>query len=143
MAAMLQRGKTGITVELGGSAATMPATLLEIVEILKRALRNVCRHYRMIDGDASYAAQVWRGRQMVVQAGRSGLLAINPHMPLKQPIRKDEVLLRITDLFSATVEELRAPCNGTLFGVRTYPSVTAGDWALFCADATLQPAETS
>ena len=142
MAAMLQRGKTGITVELGGSAATMPATLLEIVEILKRALRNVCRHYRMIDGDASYAPQIWRGRQMVIQAGKSGLLAINPHMPLKQPIRKDEVLLGITDLFGETVEELRAPCNGTLFGVRTYPSVTAGDWALFCADATLQPAET-
>jgi predicted deacylase len=143
MAAMLQRGKTGITVELGGSAATMPARLLDVVEILKRALRNVCRHYGIIDGVAGYAPQVWRGKQAVVQAGQSGLLAINPRLPLKQPISKDEVLLRITNLFGETVEELRAPCNGTLFGARTYPSVTAGDWALFCADATLQTAETS
>jgi len=141
MAAMLQRGKTGITVELGGSAATMPGTLHGIVSILKRALRNVCRHYHMIDGEPAYAADVWRGKQMVVQAGKSGLLAPVPGMPLKQPIRKGEALLRVTDLFGNTLEELSAPCDGTLFGIRTYPSVTAGDWALFCADATLRPAD--
>jgi predicted deacylase len=141
MAAMLQRGKTGITVELGGSAATMPATLLGVVEILKRALRNVCRHYKMIDGEPSYATHVWRGKQVVVQAGKSGLLAPRSGIPLKQPIRMGEALLSVTDLFGATVEELRAPCDGTLFGIRTYPSVTAGDWALFCADATFQPAD--
>ncbi|MFH1573244.1 MAG: M14 family metallopeptidase [Acidobacteriota bacterium] len=143
MAAMLERTRTAITVELGGSAATMPGALQGVVEILKRSLRNVCRHYGMIDGTPLYADRLWRGQQKVVQASMSGLLEPNPSIPLKLPIRKDELLLRITDLFGAPAEELRSPCDGVLFGVRTYPSVTAGDWALFCADAVLRPAATS
>ncbi len=40
-------------------------------------------------------------------------------------------------------EELHAPGDGKLFGFMTYPAVTASDWALFCADATLEPAEST
>lgn len=141
LAAMLERGKTAITVELGGAAITMPDVLQEKVDILKRALRNVLYHYDMIEGKARYAGRLWRGKQMVVQASQSGLLEPNPDIPLKKPIKKGELLLRILDLFGETVEELHSPCKGTLFGVRTYPAVTAGDWALFCADAALGPAE--
>jgi len=141
MAAMLARGKTAITVELGGSAITMPDVLQGKVDILKRALRNVLYHYDMITGEAKYASQLWRGQQKVVQASKSGLLEPNPDIPLKNPIKKDEVLLRILDLFGEPIEELCSPCNGTLFGFRTYPSVTAGDWALFCADARLEAVE--
>jgi predicted deacylase len=143
MAAMLDRGKTAITVELGGSATTMPEALHGIVDILKEALTNVCRHYGMIEGTPRYAGHHWRGTQMVVQASKSGLLEPNPRIPLKKPIQKDDVLLRILDLFGEAVEELKAPCDGTLFGFRTYPAVNAGDWTLFCAEATLEPAEIS
>ena len=52
-------------------------------------------------------------------------------------------MMRITDLVGNTVEELRAPCDGVLFGMRTYPSVTTGDWVLFCGDAKYESAETS
>jgi predicted deacylase len=142
MAAMLDRGKTAITVELGGSATMMPDALQGIVDTLKLALINVCRHFDMIEGKAQYASHHWRGNQMVVQAAKSGLLEPNPDIPLKRPIQKDELLLRILDLFGETVEELHAPCDGKLFGFRTYPAVTSGDWALFCADATLEPAES-
>jgi len=142
MAAMLERGKTAITVELGGSAITMPDILQEKVDILKRALNNVFCHFNMITGEAQYASHLWRGKQKVVQASKSGLLEPNPAIPLKKPIKKNELLLRILNLFGETVEELYSPCDGTLFGFRTYPSVTAGDWALFCADAALEPAES-
>ena len=37
------------------------------------------------------------------------------------------------------LEELRQPADGTVFGIRTYPSVTAGDWALFTGEAALVP----
>jgi predicted deacylase len=143
MAAMLQRGKPAITVELGGSATTMPEVLDGIVNILTRSLTNVCRHYDMIEGEASFATHNWTGKQSVVQASKSGLLEPNPNIPLKKPIKKDELLMRILDLFGETIEELRAPCNGTLFGFRTYPAVTAGDWTLFCADATYEPVESA
>jgi predicted deacylase len=141
MAAMLDRGKTAITVELGESATTMPDTLQGIVNTLRRALINVCRHFDIIEVKAKYASQHWRGNQMVIQATKSSLLEPNPDIPLKKSIQKDELLLHILDLFGETVEELYAPCNGILFGFRAYPAVTASDWALFCADATLEPAE--
>lgn len=142
MAAMLDRGKTAITVELGGSAITMPDILQDKVDILKRALNNVFYHYDMIPGEAKYANQLWRGKQKVVQASKSGLIEPNPDIPLKKPIKKDQLLLRILDLFGDPIEELHSPCNGILFGFRTYPSVTAGDWALFCAEASFEPAES-
>lgn len=136
MAAMLSRGKPALTVELGGAAASMPDSLARVACTIRSALLNVCRHFGMIDGDAEYAAGHWRGRQKVVQAGHSGIIDPMGEPPLKKPITKGDVLLHISNLFGEPVEQLRAPCDGTLFGIRTYPSVTAGDWALFCADAT-------
>jgi predicted deacylase len=143
MAAMADRGKPSITVELGGSAATMPGDLLKNVEILKKALINVCRHYDMLEGEAEYARGYWRGKQRVVQASASGILEPNPDLPLKQSMNRGDLLMRINDLFGNPLEDLRAPCDGTLFGFRTYPSVFAGDWVLFCGDATFKPAEAS
>ena len=138
MAAMLGRGKPALTVELGGAAIGMPDALTKASTVIEDALMNVLCHYGMLDGQALYAPAVWRGRQKVVQAGRSGVLLPSPALRFKTPIRKGEVLLDIADLLGNPIERLAAPCDGTLFGMRTYPSVTAGDWALFCADATLE-----
>ena len=138
MAAMTPAGKAGITVELGGSAGTMPGMFRENVDILKRAIDNVCRHYGLLEGDAAYAPKLWRGRQSVVRASGSGILSpaageAGDH--LKRPITKGQTLLRILDLLGNPVEDLNAPCDGVLFGFRTCPSTTAGDWTLFCGDA--------
>lgn len=142
MAAMVDRGKIAITVELGGSATTMPDTLQQNVDILERALVNVCRHYEMLEGEARYATEAWRGGQIAVMASKSGMLLPNPELPskkLKKPITEGETLLTLADLFAEPVEELKAPCDGVLFGFRTYPSTTAGDWTLFCGRAERKP----
>ncbi len=139
MAEMTGQDKPALTVELGGAAGSMPDALCRDVTTIKSALVNVCQHYGMLAGAARYADGHWRGKQRVVQASRSGLIDPIPERRLKQPIHQNEVLLRLTDLLGETVEEMRAPCDGTLFGIRTYPSVTAGDWSLFCADATFEP----
>lgn len=144
MAVMTRRGKPAITVELGGSAATMPSRLRVNVETLKRALGNVCRHYGLLDGEAFFAPRLWRGRQSVVRAARSGILSPAAGLAedsLKQPIRAGQPLLRIHDLLGRPLEDLNAPCDGVLFGFRTHPSTTAGDWTLFCGDATLVPVD--
>ena len=142
MAVMCERGKSAITVELGGSATLMPDVLQHNVDVLERALLNVCRHYDMIDGDATYAETAWRGSQIAVMASKSGILLPNPDVArnkLKKSITEGEVLLTLANLFGETVEELKAPCTGVLFGFRTYPSTTAGDWTLFCGKAERQP----
>lgn len=142
MAAMVNRDKIAITVELGGSATLMPDALAHNVDVLERALVNVCRHYGMIEGDATYASEAWRGSQIAVMASTSGILRPNPEIvqsKLKGAITEGEVLLTLQDLFGKPVEELKAPCTGVLFGFRTYPSTTAGDWTLFCGNAELTP----
>ena len=142
MAAMTPQGKPAITVELGGAAATMPSRLRRNVETLKRALANVCRHYRLLAGEAAYAPRLWRGRQSVVMAGRSGILCPAAGLAeehLKRPIRAGRTLLRIHDLLGNPLEDMNAPCDGVLFGFRTHPSTTAGDWTLFCGDAEFVP----
>jgi predicted deacylase len=141
MAAMLEQGKCAITVELGGVAETMPGALRRNVDVLKRSFTNVCRHYNMLEGDAQYAPGCWRGGQSVVQASKSGVLDPNPDIPLKKPIKKGDYLMRIMDFYGEPVEELHAPCDGILFGFRTYPCVTTGDWTLFCGDATYETIE--
>ncbi len=144
MAEMRRRGKAAITVELGGSAETMPSRLRANVETLKRAMGNVCRRYGLLAGDAVFAPKLWRGRQQVVLAGASGILtpaaAGGAEAHLRRPVRAGQPLLTLTDLYGAVVEELAAPCDGVLFGFRTYPSTTAGDWTLFCGDAEFVPA---
>jgi hypothetical protein len=50
-------------------------------------------------------------------------------------------MMRIMDFYGEPLEELRAPCDGVLFGFRTYPCVTTGDWTLFCGDATYETIE--
>ena len=139
MADMNARGKAAITIELGGSAETLPSALRANVETLKRAMRNVCFHYGILRGRPEYAPELWRGRQQVVMASRSGILSPaaggGAEAHLRRPIRKGQALLEIRDLFGETVEDLTAPCDGVLFGFRTYPSTTAGDWTLFCGDA--------
>ena len=72
-----------------------------------------------------------------------GMLDPNPDIPLKKPIKKGDYMMRITDLYGEPLEELFAPCDGVLFGFRTYPSVTAGDWTLFCGDADYKAQESS
>ncbi len=138
MAAMTGRGRAAITVELGGSAGTLPGRLRDMVDTLKRAFTNVCRHYGLLDGEPAYAPRLWRGRQAVRMAGRSGVLvpfAGGAADHFKRPIRKGQPLLRIHDLLGEPVESLEAPCDGVLFGFRTHPSTTAGDWTLFCGEA--------
>ncbi len=144
MAAMTRAGKPAITVELGGSAAAMPTRLRANVDTLKRAFGNVCRHYGLLSGEPDYAPRLWRGRQSVVMASRSGILSPAAGLAedhLKRKIRAGQTLLRIHDLLGAPLEALQAPCDGVLFGFRTYPSTTAGDWTLFCGDAEFVPVE--
>lgn len=141
MAAMVEADKIAITVELGGSATLMPDALRHNVDVLERALVNVCHHYGMVEGSPAYANEVWRGSQIAVMASKSGILLPNPDVPknkLKKPIAEGEVLLTLVSLFGEIVEEIKAPCTGVLFGFRTYPSTTAGDWTLFCGKATLE-----
>jgi predicted deacylase len=129
--AMAQRGKGGITVELGGMAAMLPDQLHRNSDIFKDSFLNVLRHYEIFDGEPRYCGTWQIGVQRTVLAGVGGYFVPERGIEYRKPVKADTVMARIFDLYGNVLEEVRAPCDGQIFGMRTQPCVFQGDWACF------------
>ena len=140
-AAMASIGKPAITVELGGICATLPDEFHANGAALCDAYLNVLRHFGMIDGQATYATQWGLGVQRTVLAGVGGFFVPAEGVRYRTPIAANTLLARIHDLYGNVIEEVRAPCDGQIFGMRTQPCVFQGDWAVFFGE--VQETDTS
>jgi len=134
MASMLEVGKTGITVELGGRSATSPKDFHRVGRVLADAALNVMRHYRMISGKPKYAKPRYTGVQHALLAPSSGLFVAEPHMEFQKPMKKGDKIATIYDLYGEALDTLEAPTDGMIFGLRALPNVTVGDWCCFYAE---------
>ena len=134
MASMLEVGKTGITVELGGRSATSPKDFHRVGRVLADAALNVMRHYKMLSGEASYAEPRYTGVQHALLAPISGLFLAEERTEFKTPMKKGDVIARIYDVYGDLLETLVAPTDGRIFGLRALPNVTVGDWCCFYAE---------
>lgn len=133
-AAMAERGKAAITVELGGLCSTLPDDFHHNGTVLKDAFLNVMRHYDMIDGEAQYADAWHLGAQRTVLAGVGGFFVPEENVRYRTQIAGGTRIARILDLYGNVLEEIVAPCDGQIFGMRTLPAVYQGDWACFFAE---------
>jgi predicted deacylase len=129
--ALAAQGKGGITVELGGMAATLPEQLHRNSDIFKRSFLNILRHYKMIDGTPEYEPKWHLGVQRTVLAGVGGYFVPTPGVTYRTPMAAGTVMAQIRDLYGSVLEEVVAPCDGQIFGMRTQPCVYQGDWACF------------
>ena len=134
MASMLEAGKTGITVELGGRSATSPKAFHRVGRVLADAALNVMRHYGMIDGEARYASPRYTGVQHALLAPVSGLFVAEESADFQKPMKKGDRIATIYDLYGEALETLHAPADGMIFGLRALPNVTTGDWCCFYAE---------
>ena len=141
MAVMLEAGKAGITVELGGRSATSPSAFQRVGRVLADGVLNVMRHYGMLAGEARYASPRYTGVQHALLAPTSGLFVAEPTIEFQKPMRKGDRISRIYTLYGDVAAELAAPTDGMIFGLRALPNVTTGDWCCFYAEiqGTLQP----
>lgn len=130
-AAMAERGKAAITVELGGLCSTLPDDFHHNGTVLKDAFLNVMRHYGMIDGEAQYCDAWHLGVQRTILAGVGGFFVPEEGVQYRTPIAAGTRIARILDLYGNVLEDIVAPCNGQIFGMRTLPAVYQGDWACF------------
>jgi len=130
-AAMAEQDKGAITVEIGGLCATMPSDFHHNGELLKESFLNVLRHYDMLDGDANYAVRWHVGAQRTVLADIGGFFVPEAGVQYRTPIAAGTRIARIFDLYGAVLQEIVAPCDGQIFGMRTLPCVYPGDWACF------------
>ena len=128
---MAELGKAGITVELGGNCRTLTADFHVIANDLRDGYLNVMRHYGMVDGEASYAAEWRMGHQEALLAPASGMWVGDPDMVFEQHIDAGKVLGRVYDLYGDVRAEVVAPEDGVVFGLRSRPAVLEGEWCCF------------
>ncbi|HIF39420.1 MAG TPA: succinylglutamate desuccinylase [Gemmatimonadetes bacterium] len=126
-------GKAGITVELGGNCRTLTSDFHEITEDLSKGYRNVMKHYKMIEDDEppAYARQWRMGHQQALLAPSSGMWVGTPNIPFETELPKGTVLGSIYDLYGDVQSQVQAPEDGVVFGLRSRPSVMAGEWCCF------------
>lgn len=134
MASMLEVGKTGITVELGGRSATSPQAFQRVGRVLADAALNVMRHYKMIGGKPKYAKPRLTGIQHALLAPSGGLFVAEPHLEFQKPMKKGDKIATIYDLYGEVLDTLQAPTDGMIFGLRALPNVMMGDWCCFYAE---------
>jgi len=124
-------GKAGITVELGGNCRTLTREFHEVAEDLCESYLNVLRHYGMIAGEARYAGRWRMGHQEALLAPASGMWVGNPDLVFETSLAEGTLLGQIYTLYGDIAAEVRAPCEGVVFGLRSRPAVLAGEWCCF------------
>ena len=105
-----------------------------------RGIRNVLRHFGMLDGEAEGLPSRYfhfgsRGHRVV--PSRGGYLRAG-HGPdaLMSEVAKGTVLGTVESPYTfEQIEELSAPVDGVLFGVARDYMVRPGDWAYFVAES--------
>lgn len=134
MASMLEAGRVGITVELGGRPATSPAAFHRVGRVLADAALNVMKHYGMIGGQATYAQNRQTGVQHALLAPASGLFVAGPDVACQRAMARGDHIATLYDLYGDVLATLEAPTDGMIFGLRALPNVTLGDWCCFYAE---------
>lgn len=131
MAALNGSGKVGITVELGGRSATSPDRFRWVGEELSKSILNICYHYKMLDGEATYPEPCYKGVQEALLAPASGIFLPEPGVQFLTMMEEGDVIARIVNIFGDEVAVLHAPAKGMFFGLRALPNVNQGDWCCF------------
>jgi|TARA_B110000211_G_scaffold52637_1_gene58095 predicted deacylase len=131
MAAMNNAGKVGITVELGGRSYTSPERFRYVGDELAKSILNICYHYDMLDGTATYPDDATKGQQEALLAPASGIFLPEPGVDFLTMMKKGDKIARIINIFGDDVGALHAPADGMFFGLRALPNVNQGDWCCF------------
>ncbi|MBY4891224.1 succinylglutamate desuccinylase/aspartoacylase family protein [Rhodobacteraceae bacterium N5(2021)] len=131
MAAMNNAGKVGITVELGGRSYTSPERFRYVGKELAKSILNICYHYDMLDGTATYPSDATKGQQEALLAPASGIFLPEPGVDFLTMMKKGDTIARIINIFGDEVGVLHAPADGMFFGLRALPNVNQGDWCCF------------
>lgn len=91
-----------------------------------RGLNNVFRSIGMINGKSEiFGEQTTIPDMTAVRSHRGGLL--HRTVGLNEMVRSGQVVATITDLFGDVVEEIKAPHEGPVVRITTFPAVSAGE----------------
>ena len=125
-------GKGALTVEHGGWCKTLQNDFRDVAEVYVKAYINVMKYYHMIEGEAEIAPVAYRSHQIACLAGGTGIF-VGEDVPLRTMLKKGTTLGRIYNLYGDQVDEIKAPADGQIFGLRSRPAVMEGEWCCFFA----------
>jgi predicted deacylase len=116
------RGTPALTTETGGLAVVDE----ESIALVERGVAGVMRYLGMRDdGPPPIAAPVWLHRSEVLRAGATGLFF--PAVARAQTVAAGTLIGHISDVYGATVEEIRAPFAGEILYVIGTPPISKGE----------------
>jgi len=123
-------GVPAIAPECGGEARC-PDTDVQSCE---RAIRNLMIHLNMIEGTQELPREIKyvenclekvEGRPYTKGIAKESGFGI-PHVREGQEVFKGDLVYTLQDIFGDVKESFKAPENGVVVGIRTFPSVRAG-----------------
>lgn len=130
-AACAERGIPQVTLEVAGAGDRMLGRFEEYTGRIAAAVLNVMRHKGMIDGSPTSARSWTVVHTRAVRSHQGGLLEPVPDLlaRVRTFVRAGTPLFTLSDIFGREAEQVAAPVDGYLMGVRTYPYAPAG-WPL-------------
>lgn len=115
-----------LTIEIGGEGRLKPAWVTRMYQ----AVDNILRHVGVTPGDPQ--PHGWSEKLLVRQGNwlrpeRGGVYI--PHVEAGQQVKEGGLVAEVRDPFGATIEQLFAPVDGVVIGMRTYGNIATGQYA--------------
>jgi len=127
--ACAQRGIPQVTLEVAGAGDRFMGRFETYTDRMADAVRNVMRHKGMIAGTPTTARKWTIVHTRAVRSAQAGLIEPAAGLQLRSFVRAGTPLIRISDVFGEVRENVAAPADGYVMGIRTYPYAPPG-WPL-------------
>lgn len=89
------------------------------------------KYLNIIEGKPQTAEKYTVVDLLCMHCNHGGIVVPESDFALRKWVLKGKKLMNIIDFFGNTIEEIRAPFDGVIMGVRVYPVVHAGEWVVF------------
>ena len=116
--------------EVGGAGGRFDHFQENVAKIVN-GLYNTMKYLNIIEGKPQTAEKYTVVDLLCMHCNHGGIVVPESDFALRKWVLKGKKLMNIIDFFGNTIEEIRAPFDGVIMGVRVYPVVHAGEWVVF------------
>lgn len=99
------------------------------VQTIVKGIMNVMKYYGMLEGEPDLPSSWTMIEGGWIYSKHGGFL--RPRVKLNQKVSKNHILGEILNIDGSKVEDIKAPHDGIVYGIRTFPSLNPGEWTFF------------
>ena len=120
-----KKGIPAICTEIGGEGRCLES----YVQLDIKGVTNVMKRYGMLEGKPELPSSYTVVEESWMYSKNGGFL--RPEVKLRDRVSKGDTLGRIMNIHGKEAERVAALHDGIVIGIRTFPSLNAGDWTFF------------